>query len=248
MYRWLTRNTNIDIQKYRETIGRRAILRQDLTMSGYSIEEIEARVYSYEYKKYNLDKKSKNTDLETIEKFTMLHSGELFHDLLLSRKMQVTKDGEDWVVNNIHFKILSDFYPNNSDILKSSVRSKFAFSDAIVLMVYYNGILTVAEETDFRGVPKLNAFVIVGDDVYDFSKNLIMAKETYFKKYKIKPFRTYTLEEYQDLKTKLNELVNVLKESSVEIDFFDYEFLCWPEEILGALTRIKEELETAERK
>lgn len=62
----------------------------------------------------------------------MLHSGELFHDLLLSRKMQVTKDDEDWVVNNIHFKILSDFYPNNSDILKSSVRSKFAFSDAIV--------------------------------------------------------------------------------------------------------------------
>jgi len=34
----------------------------------------------------------------------------------------------------------------------------------------------------------------------------------------------------------------------VDVDFFDYEFLCWPEEILAALTRIKEEVENKERK
>lgn len=248
MYQWVTRNTNIDIKKYRETLGKSIILRHDFLEAGYPIEEIESRVYSYEYKKYNLDRKSKNRDLETIENFTMLLRGDIIHDLLLSRKMQVTKDGEAWVFNNIHFRILSDFYPNNTDILKKSSRTKYAFSDAIILMRYFNGLLTIAKETDYRGVPKLNAFVIVGDDVYDFSKNLIMAKETYFKKYKIKPFRTYTLEEYQDLQNKLNELIKCLKDSPVEIDFFDYEFLCWPEEILATLTRIKEELENRGRK
>lgn len=248
MYQWVTRNTNIDIEKYRETLGKSIILRQDLTIAGCSIEEIESRVYSYEYKKYNLDRKSKNRDLETIENFTMLLRGDIIHDLLLSRKMQVAKDGEGWVFNNIHFRILSDFYPNNTDILKKSSRTKYAFSDAIILMRYFNGLLTIAKETDYRGVPKLNAFVIVGDDVYDFSKNLIMAKKTYFKKYKIKPFRTYSLEEYQDLQNKLNELIKCLKDLPVDVDFFDYEFLCWPEEILAVLTRIKEEVENKERK
>jgi len=250
MERWISKNTNITTSEYDRVVGISERYREKWSLSGCSFEEIESRTKDFEKRFYGA--RPINQVIKTIENFTMLANGELIYDFLLARKMGVKKDGKKYSHNDISFIMLSDVYPNNHDILKSPRRVNCTFSDAIILMLTYNdSTLTIAHELDSKGIRRLSAFVNVDDSIYDFSKNLIMDREDYFKLYNVEPLRSYSCEEYKKLQSEVTTLTKEINKGSHQInmsDIYDFELLCWPEEILAALTRIKNQLERHGRK
>jgi len=250
MEKWISKNTTITTREYDRVVGISERCRQEWSSLGIPFLEIESRTKDFEQRFYGARKT--NQVKQSIENFTMLTNGEIIHDALLARRMGIKKSGKYYFLGNIPFILLTDEYPNNHDILKSPSRVKFTFSDAIILMLTYNGsTLTIAYEDDAKGIKRLSAFVNVGDLIYDFSKNLIMDKKDYFNLYGVEIYKIYSCDEYKALQSEVMMLISEINKESTEIhssDIYDFELLCWPEEILATLTKLKEQLESPERK
>lgn len=232
MESWITKNTTITKEEYIQVMGNLEIIRQSLIeKTSLSEREITKRIEQLkkEQEKQKCPTK-KDSIMSYIEKFIHLYKGIPIYDAFLAHKMQIHSDKKNWFYEGISFDILSD-YKNIPLFFNTHKPNEEHIYTTVLARYFKDSTIVIGKISDLKGGEYIHSFLIVENEVYDYSKNIVMEKELYYKMYQVKIINTLTSEEYLKLYLEYSTLKQNLAHNPATI----IEFLCWPNEIIDGL-------------
>ncbi len=160
--------------------------------------------------------------------------------ICLLKRWELKKDGSKWSFQGYDFFALSDFSQSNEDRKRLMSEDRYHVCHEMSCKMI-GGIpgsqLMIGMSRRVYGIDFLHSVVLVGGNVFDYTKNLIMPVQDYVK---LSSFRAFNVIPREKLIAYSNELHKKIEGiSGVFID--TSEFCLWPEEILDALDRIAKE-------
>lgn len=236
MRSWIIHNTNITPEEYLRVMGDTECLKQNLIeKTKLSRKQIEEILEQREKKQHDMmHSTSSDITMKHIERFIKLYKDSPLYNTILSYKMNINKAKNSWNYKGTSFSILTETLKNNKSILLNlTFKNDPDIYTTILARFLSNSMIAVGRISNLDGNKFLHSFIVQDNKVYDYSKNMIMNKEDYYKMYQVEIINIVSAKEFLNNRTKYYELKEVLKENPVTL----LEFLCWPNEILAGLKK-----------